>query len=529
MPTATGVWDLEEAKNHTVCETLAKNLTKFLPLGVFVWDLGCGNGGYAKIMEDEGFNVRAVEGTKGAREIALCSEIIEADLSQPLSGPKGSVVCLEVGEHIPLEYEEQFMDNLNNLCDRRLILSWAIPDQGGYHHVNERTNIYIIERMARYGLFINHRDTRRLRKGIEDEYWWFRNSLMVFDRSPKIGLAMIVKDEEKTIERALKSAMPFIDCAVINYSGTTDDTVEVGERLLIGAEREWINPEWKGAADAYNHCIRRLEEMGAHWILRLDADQIVRGEMPDFGAFSECEALSIPIINADNSFCGVRPFLFKPTAKYRGVRHEGLYAFPINVINDLEIFHYDDSGARPRDNSTYLNDYEAMSEQYGSEGNDDLVRRYTFYMAQSLKDGERPDKALNWYRARTLMGGYVEEVAISYKEIAYILNTLEAWIIALQRASHRPDVAFGALKFALSQTVENQGLILDQIDSSRWETQLMFQDDSFHWKALDMLAIIHYRIGEKEAARKIWNGLTTWTEIPTEDLDRIRVSLTESL
>jgi len=127
------------------------------------------------------------------------------------------------------------------------------------------------------------------------------------------------------------------------------------------------------------------------------------------------------------------------------------------------------------------------------------------------------------------MGGFKEEVAISYKEIAYILNTIEAWINALRRATHRPDVSFGALKFALSESPTNQRLILNHIDCTKWEARLMFQDDAFHWKALDMLAIIHQRIGEEEEARKIWRGLTTWTEIPVEDLERIGVSLKESL
>jgi len=522
MVSETGVWALDEAKEmHGDSEKLAHRLASFFPLGIPVIDAGCGIGNYARILEEQGFNVTGIEGTKGIEKIAVCSTIHQQDLTLPLNYPPSSVLCLEVGEHIPQKYEQQFLENLNNMCDRRLILSWAIPGQGGHYHVNEKTNEYIIKRMEGFGLYLHHTDTAALREDIEDEFWWFKHSLMVFDRGPKIGLAMIVKDESKTIERSVSSALPFIDCAVINHSGTTDDTVEIGTRVFGEVPNEWIEPEWKGAADAYNLCINRLRQLGCHWIIRLDADQEISGELPSFERFCDIEGISIPVMDEDGGFTCSRPFVFRPTARYRGVRHEGLWCNGVWNDDSLRILHHNDSGARPRTLDTYLSDFNAMQHEYAAEEDEGLTRRYTFYMAQSLKDGEKKEEAVLWYKARTLMGGYEEEVAIAHKEIAYILNTIEAWINALRQVTHRPDVAFGALKFALSQSPENQRLILDHIDCTKWQRRVMFQDDSFHWKALEMLGIIHFRIGETDEALKIWTGLSTWTEIPTEDLERI--------
>ena len=522
MVSETGVWTLDEAKTmHGDSEKLAHKLSSFFPRGIPVIDAGCGIGNYARILEEQGFVVTGIEGTPGIKKIAVCSTIHEQDLTLPLNYPPSSVLCLEVGEHIPPKHEQQFLENLNNMCDRRLILSWAIPGQGGHHHVNEKTNEYIIKRMEGFGLYLNHGDTATLREDIEDDYWWFKHSLMVFDRGPKIGLAMIVKDEAKTIERSVSSALPYIDCAVINHSGTTDDTVEIGTGVFSDIPNEWIEPEWKGAADAYNHCINRLRELGCHWIIRLDADQVIGGELPTFENFCDVEGISIPVVDADGSFTCSRPFVFRPSASYRGVRHEGVWCNGVWADDSLTIVHHDDSGARPRTLDTYLSDFEAMKDEYRIENDESLIRRYTFYMAQSLRDGGKREEAVLWYRARTLMGGYNEEIAIAYKEIAYILNTREAWITALRSADHRPDVAFGALKFALSESPENQRLMLDQIDCSKWKRRLMFQDDSFHWKALEMVGIINYRIGEHTEAFKIWKGLTTWTEIPPLDMERI--------
>ena len=58
----------------------------------------------------------------------------------------------------------------------------------------------------------------------------------------KLSLAMIVKNEEATIERVLKSAIPFCDQMVVVDTGSTDKTVEIAKSL--GAEIysfKWID------------------------------------------------------------------------------------------------------------------------------------------------------------------------------------------------------------------------------------------------------------------------------------------------
>ena len=53
------------------------------------------------------------------------------------------VISLEVGEHIPKEYENIFIENLHKNNIRGIVLSWAIKGQGGDGHVNEQDNYYI--------------------------------------------------------------------------------------------------------------------------------------------------------------------------------------------------------------------------------------------------------------------------------------------------------------------------------------------------------------------------------------------------
>lgn len=116
--------------------------------------------------------------------------IHHADLSEPLSLPlpRGSVMSLEVAEHLDRADESVFLDNLASLCSHRLILSWALPDAcapgRGYGHLNCRDNAYVIEAMFGLGMLFQPEATAWLRSRLQDaEAFWFKDTVMVFDRS----------------------------------------------------------------------------------------------------------------------------------------------------------------------------------------------------------------------------------------------------------------------------------------------------------------------------------------------------------
>lgn len=106
------------------------------------------------------------------------------DLTQPfdLIDQHGQVLCLEVGEHIPEQFEQVFIDNLCNNCNSRMVLSWAIPGQGGIGHVNCRPNQWVIAEIEKRGFKFNIYLTHYLRTDIERGVKYFENTLMVFDK-----------------------------------------------------------------------------------------------------------------------------------------------------------------------------------------------------------------------------------------------------------------------------------------------------------------------------------------------------------
>ena len=181
----TGIWNREIASTHhtPTPEPIIEKIRRIMPLGTPIADLGCGLGHTCLSLSEAGFDVIGYEGTPDLGDLAVFTPIHEQDLTIPFWIPdQRNIICLEVGEHIPIEYEDTVFDNITNNALWRVILSWAVPDQGGTGHFNEQPNYHVIAQMQRRGFKINDDLTTMLRSVTPDETWWFRNSIMVFDR-----------------------------------------------------------------------------------------------------------------------------------------------------------------------------------------------------------------------------------------------------------------------------------------------------------------------------------------------------------
>lgn len=172
-----GAWLFEGG--HTFDANLAAGIVFVLqPVIKSVVDIGCGDGSYVKYMQSAGLDVIGYDGNPLTEDITS-GQCFCADFSEPqYLGIHDAVLCLEVGEHIPADYETVFLDNLARHAEKVIILSWAIPGQGGFGHVNERSNAYIIEIMKLYGWSIDWEKTGYLREMASVA--WFKDTVMVF-------------------------------------------------------------------------------------------------------------------------------------------------------------------------------------------------------------------------------------------------------------------------------------------------------------------------------------------------------------
>lgn len=184
MPSTTGFWNDEEARtNHDFSYKLAKFIGEYFKKEDHLVDFGCGPGTYLRYLHDIGFTslmgYEAIipDGQEfnniGGQDLATSFNM----LNKAVNG-----LCLEVGEHIPKEYEAIFLDNLCNNCTERIVLSWAIPGQSGYGHVNCQYNIYIVQEMERRGWKMLVEDSLEARQHVEDRVHYFRDTLMIFGK-----------------------------------------------------------------------------------------------------------------------------------------------------------------------------------------------------------------------------------------------------------------------------------------------------------------------------------------------------------
>lgn len=85
---------------------------------------------------------------------------------------------------------------------------------------------------------------------------------------PRLSVAIVAKNEERTIRHALASAMEIADEAVVIDSGSSDGTVEIAQSF--GARL--YHQEWLGYAAQKNLA---LDKATGDWVLSLDADEIL--------------------------------------------------------------------------------------------------------------------------------------------------------------------------------------------------------------------------------------------------------------
>ena len=185
----SGYWTNNSLKGHVYDNGLAVALLKLLPFLYVktIADFGCGPGWYVALLRRNGYDTQGYDGNPAVEEMSslffddgfYCQNI---DLTEELEAeePFDMVMSLEVGEHIPKQWESFFFDNLTRNANHYILLSWAVEAQPGDGHVNCHSNEYVVSQMKNRGYTLNCPVSRYLRKSAS--LWWFKNTLMLFER-----------------------------------------------------------------------------------------------------------------------------------------------------------------------------------------------------------------------------------------------------------------------------------------------------------------------------------------------------------
>lgn len=181
----TGYWNAETAHLHHVhSQELSKWICEFLKneKDKYLNDLGCGLGNYLNDLRNNGFTkLNGYEGDPSPK--SKFGFIFKCDLTKKLKDINiGNIISLEVGEHIPAEFMDIYLDNITNNCNNYLITSWAIRGQAGFGHVNCLDNHEIIPLIEKRGFKLMEKETEEVRNIDLIEAPWFKNTLFIFKK-----------------------------------------------------------------------------------------------------------------------------------------------------------------------------------------------------------------------------------------------------------------------------------------------------------------------------------------------------------
>jgi 2-polyprenyl-3-methyl-5-hydroxy-6-metoxy-1,4-benzoquinol methylase len=127
-----------------------------------VLDLGCGEGYSAAYFASKGCTTIAVDGLLENCRNAVYPTVL-FDLTKGSFFAQVELVhCQEVVEHI----EEKYIDNLLNslTCGNILLMTHALPNQPGYHHVNLQPPEYWVDKLLSKNFHLLVEETNRVRQ-----------------------------------------------------------------------------------------------------------------------------------------------------------------------------------------------------------------------------------------------------------------------------------------------------------------------------------------------------------------------------
>ena len=150
-----------------------------------VLDLGCGRGYSAAFFHRCGLRVLAVDGLDENVEQAV-HPVLKVDLTLMRVTCRVDLVhCQEVVEHINEAHLENLLSSL--VTGKFILMTHALPGQGGHHHVNEQPDEYWIAHMARRGCNLLEEDTRRIRAIAEAEgAKYLKRSALMFANTERV-------------------------------------------------------------------------------------------------------------------------------------------------------------------------------------------------------------------------------------------------------------------------------------------------------------------------------------------------------
>ena len=226
-------------------------------------------------------------------------------------------------------------------------------------------------------------------------------------KAPTICLNMIVKNESKIITRLLTTVLPIIDTYCICDTGSTDMTKEIIKEFfdMRCIDGKIIEEPFKNFGHNRTVALNAAKDM-ADYLLFLDADMKLVID-PEFDK-SKLTADVYTFAQGSNTFNYFNVRLIKTSLNFRciGSTHEYYDITGSRKEEQLRTIKINDIGDGGCKEDKFTRDIRLLEEDL--KENPKNERTY-FYLANSYKNAGNLEKAIENYKKRIAIGGWIEE------------------------------------------------------------------------------------------------------------------------
>ena len=339
-----------------------------------------------------------------------------------------------------------------------------------------------------------------------------------------ICLAMIVKNESRVIRRCLDSVKGIIDSyVIIEDSKSTDNTVEIIRDVLKSIPGEIIRKDWAGFGETRNYYIEATKGK-SDYILVMDADQVLEVD-DDF----DKSKLDKDIYNCIVKYPTLQhhfPKIFKPDCgcKYKGIIHNFLSTGNVTTgqLNNIRFIDLHDGKRAMNYSEKIKKDIDILKNAIKTDPENKV--RYTFYLAQSLREDGRYQQAIRYYQKRVNFGGWQEEVYRSLYQIGncYLLlkDHSKAITSYLKAYNYRPTRAEAIFKLALLYRNLGQRQLAYEfskigIGIKYPKSDVLFVEHNiYNYLMLFEYSIALYYVGKYAESIRVCNKIDSMADVP---------------
>jgi len=274
---------------------------------------------------------------------------------------------------------------------------------------------------------------------------------------------MIVKNEAKVIRRLLESVCNLVDKYCICDTGSTDNTMDIIRDFFQekGIKGEIFQEPFRDFGYNRSYSLKKCDLSkfaDIDYILLLDADMYLSGPaLTDPDAFKQSlgEYDVYYLLQGSDKFHYKNVRIVRPRKGYYywGVTHEYVKttegtSYGSIEKNELFIQDIGDGGSKT---DKFERDIKLLNRGLEEIPNND---RYTFYLANSYRDAGQPENAIQTYRKRIEIGGWIEEVWYSYYSIGKCYqamndmpNAIYAWMEGYNYYSRRIETLYEIVQY----------------------------------------------------------------------------------